>query len=171
MKYEIETIDYIFDVYDYAIFMLPKYHSEIPMDAWDAELIPFSNKPSEFAVWLTSNWKVTISEFGDERTSPSPVYNWSVQIDFYRGIRGKEKNIEIEGFYPNDRRGIYFTSQSLFLFEFLAKFTSHFKIDKPICISVGTDLHIVEFTGSMDLIDFLKEIHSHKTRFDIDEAD
>ena len=168
MNYEMETIDYIFDVYQYAIFILPRSHHDVPMDAWDAELIPFSPNVSEFAAWLSSNWKVTASEFGDDRTSPNPVYSWSIELDFYRGIEGKKKNVEIEGFFPNDRRGIYFTSQSLFLFEFLTKFTAFFKIEMPVLVSVGTDLHIAEYTKSMEQMEFLKEIHSHKSRFEPD---
>jgi hypothetical protein len=168
VNYEIETIDYIFDVYDYAIFTMAKDPMDTPMETWEIELIPFPIASEKFANWLDSAWNVTESIFNDETKSRTPYYDWTIEIDFYRGIKQKSKLVSIEGYYLNNGRGIYFTSQSLFLYEFLSKFTHFFRINLSVYISVGTDLHIVEFNKTMDRMEFLKEIHSHKTKFERD---
>jgi hypothetical protein len=168
MDYELETIDYIFDVYDYVVFVLPRHPNEMPIETWESELIPFSPTPSALTEWLAKNWDTSAITYKTEQSSQLVECRWIVSVDFYRGKLGKQKTVEIEGFYSGGGRGIYFTSQSLFLFEFLTKFSADFGVSVPIYISVGTDLHIVEFNRTMELIEFLKEINSHRFRFERD---
>ena len=165
MNYEIETIDYIFDIFPYTLLLMNLDPNQTPMDRWEDGLVPFQFSGQKFAEWLKTNWTVVSEQFETEEMVFNPNYNWTLDIDFYRVIPEKSKLIQIDGSYKLDKAIIYFKSQSLFLFEFAVKISAFFRIDR-IFISVGSDLHIVEYNRNTNKVDFLKEIHSHHTRFD-----
>lgn len=165
MNYDYDTVDYIFDTFNYAIFQMARNPMDVPMESWDLELMPFSFFRERFAQWLRSEWTLKEEEFESPQNIQKPSYRWTISLDFYRGIPEKTRLIDIDGFYPDSRSAIYFTSQSLFLFEFLKKLSSEFSIINPLYVSVGNDLHIVKYDENTDVLDFLKEIKSHNTRF------
>lgn len=165
MNYDLETVDYIFDLFNYTLFTMKLDPNSTPMEQWEDGLVPFQFSGVQFADWLKSNWAIESEQFETEKMIYSPNYNWTIEIDFYRGIPEKSKLIQIDGSYKLDKTIIYFKSQSLFLFEFAVKISAFFRIDR-IFISVGSDLHIVEYNRNTNKVDFLKEIHSHHTRFD-----
>ena len=163
MNYDLETVDYIFDAFSFTLFQMDLDPNSTPMDRWDDSLIPFQFSEQQFAEWLKSNWSVVLEQFETEEMSSNPNYNWTLAVDFYRGIPEKSKILPIEGSYTANRSIIYFKSQSLFLFEFIQKLTRNFGMDRMF-VSVGADLHIVEFNQKTSKLDFLREIHSHHTR-------
>jgi hypothetical protein len=137
----------------------------MPMEQWDNEIVPFPVSVEEFSSWLKSIWSIESEELDEIQFVPNASYNWEINMDFYRGIPEKSRVVRVDGNYKYDRRTIYLKSQSLFLYEFLTEFSKYTGI-KVIYVSVGSDLHIVKFDQSTEMESFLKEIHTHNTRFD-----
>jgi hypothetical protein len=166
MNYDYDTVDFIFDTFNYTLFQMRHDPIKIPMETWDDDLIPFSCSHEVFSRWIHSEWIVKEDQFETKNSAQEIIYRWTIVVDFYRGIKERHKEIDIDGVFQSDRRTISFTSQSLFLFEFMTKAKAKFRIQNPIYVSVGHDLHIAKFDENTKLFDFLKEIKSHNTRFD-----
>lgn len=167
MNYDLKTVDYIYDCHSYTIFLMQRCPLSLPMEQWQENLHKFPFSLEKFREWNRAQW--TLKEDELETFSQSETtYRWTWSVDFYRGFPERLKMIEIEGLYPDDLQSIHFSSQSLFLFDFISRMTLRFRVSCRIFVSVGTDLDIVEFKENQDLQEFLRKIHGHYNRIDRD---
>lgn len=182
MTFDLSTVDYVHDVYNFVVFSMAPSPLELEPAQWNDHAQPIPIPWRMFREWNRETYDGVEDEYDPQ--APSPVYRWSVRVNRLAGIGDLYEEMTIDGRYflvddeeqalqdeGRQKRGdgaygtqIFVKCQSLFLFTFLSRLYDRFALPERLFVQIGNDVDIYEFTAGTDKLEFLEYVSNHAER-------